>query len=60
MAVLTLLTLVFEFLSPLIVTVVYLIFFSIRSNKFIEALGTMDCWHCRPSEETEAQQGAGS
>ncbi|MFX1416350.1 MAG: hypothetical protein ACFFC0_06035, partial [Promethearchaeota archaeon] len=37
MAELTLLTLVFEFLSPLIVTVVYLIFFSKRSNKFIEA-----------------------
>ena len=37
MAELTLLTLVFEFLSPLIVTVVYLIFFSNRSNKFIEA-----------------------
>ncbi|MFW9800431.1 MAG: hypothetical protein ACFFD9_08340, partial [Candidatus Thorarchaeota archaeon] len=37
MAELTLLTLVFEFLSPLIVTLVYLIFFSKRSNKFIEA-----------------------
>jgi uncharacterized membrane protein SpoIIM required for sporulation len=34
---LTLLTLVFEFLSPLIVTVVYLVLFSNRSNKFIEA-----------------------
>ncbi len=37
MAELTLLTLIFEFLSPLIVTVVYLIFFSNRSNRFIEA-----------------------
>jgi len=37
MAELTMLTLVFEFLSPLIVTVVYLVFFSNRSNKFIEA-----------------------
>jgi len=37
MADLTPLTLIFEFMSPLIVTLVYLVFFGKRSNKFIEA-----------------------
>ncbi|MFX0055062.1 MAG: stage II sporulation protein M [Promethearchaeota archaeon] len=37
MADLTLLTLVFEFMSPLVVTVVYLILFNKRRSKFIEA-----------------------
>ncbi|MHA2118742.1 MAG: hypothetical protein ACW98J_07470, partial [Candidatus Thorarchaeota archaeon] len=37
MAELTLLTLVFEFMSPLVVTFVYLLFFNKRRSRFIEA-----------------------
>ncbi|MHA2303041.1 MAG: hypothetical protein ACXACD_19005, partial [Candidatus Thorarchaeota archaeon] len=37
MAELTLLTLIFEFISPLVVTFVYLLFFNKRKSRFIEA-----------------------